>query len=114
MDMRKVGPLLLLVITALLLANGVALAATIRCSNSSDPLSNFCMGTDQNDTMIGTDWDDPTYGDDRMLERGRRAKGAEYRGSPRTNVQLTSDGSGSKIRYPDNSAVVAQLNQSHP
>ncbi len=67
MDMRKVGPLLLLMITALLLANGVALAATTRCSNSSDPLSNFCVGTDQNDTMIGTDWDDPTYGDDRMI-----------------------------------------------
>jgi hypothetical protein len=73
MDMRKVGPLLLLVITALLLANGVALATTTQCSNSSDPLSNLCVVT-----------------------------------------ALTSDGSGSKIRYPDNSAVLAQPNQSHP
>jgi hypothetical protein len=109
--MRKVGPLLLLVITALLLANGVALAATTRCSNSSDPLSNLCVVTDQNDTMIGTDWDDPTYGDDRMLERGRRAKRGRIQRKSSDQRALTSERSGSKIRYPDNSAVLAQPNQ---
>jgi Ca2+-binding RTX toxin-like protein len=40
------------VLTALLLASGVALAATIRCP--TDPGTNLCVGTPDNDRLFGT------------------------------------------------------------
>ena len=41
-----------LVVTALVVASGVAWAATINCPNRS---GNLCVGTDNKDTMIGRD-----------------------------------------------------------
>jgi Ca2+-binding RTX toxin-like protein len=50
--MSNAGLLFLLVVTALLLASGVALAATIECR--TEPGTNLCVGTPDNDRLFGT------------------------------------------------------------
>jgi len=52
MRMRKTILALALLSTALLLASGVALAATIRCP--TEPGTNLCVGSPNNDKLLGT------------------------------------------------------------
>jgi Ca2+-binding RTX toxin-like protein len=68
--MRKTVLLLASVATALLLASGVVLAATISCPNRD---GNRCVGTPQGDTMMGTDRADGMRGldgNDALRARG--------------------------------------------
>ncbi len=70
MAMRKTILLLAVMASALVVASGVAWAATIECPNRS---GNLCVGTKKADTMTGTDSaDDMTgrKGKDRMFALG--------------------------------------------
>jgi Ca2+-binding RTX toxin-like protein len=88
--MRKTVLVLASLLTALLLASGVALAATIRCP--TEPGTNLCVGTPDNDRLFGTTTSD--------LMKGRggsdvlRAEGGEdeLRGAAGPDILIGASG----------------------
>ena len=66
--MRRILLLLALVAVGVLVAGGIALAATVDCAS----VIGFCVGTNEDDRMIGTDFPDQMAGlagDDKLVGR---------------------------------------------